>query len=402
MIMHFNYAYKTYGDANRYVNKMITSAMRADIAANKTDAIVKLQFWSVIILNDFREANSSTRNNHLIGQHGLIDELLGCNEKLARQHTKLLANEAKQEQILSELAKTNTEVESLRTLCQSMRDHLGTIHTVCLRMETGMKQVMQKNQLDYGPATPQLQNVMARIQENLPVSQLTPPPEFLPQLQVTPATHPAAAQPVPESQPTPGPITQPLPLPQPRRLMAALPLNNQTSTRGKSKPGQTVEKVLRFMYDQPNNAAFASLAAGATTELHHQTTFVFTNIFQSSCRQDRLKIERALMLVDCMWTEAERNNFVHHRLPNMESIRSALEIQKRVVDAAHVLKKNQNKPRNTKGKGGLLGLANNIGTFDLKPYLPDWSNGGRTPSERTLFEIVEEKRQEIISNNTSS
>ena len=142
------------------------------------------------------------------------------------------------------------------------------------------------------------------------------------------------------------------------------------------KPGQTVEKVLRFMYDQPNNAAFAALAAGATTELHHQTIFVFTNIFQSSCRQDRLKIERALMLVDCLWTEAERRNLVHHQLANMESIRTAMEIQKRVVDAAHVLKKNQNKPRNTRGKGGLLGLANNIGTFDLQPYLPDWSNGG--------------------------
>jgi hypothetical protein len=89
-------------------------------------------------------------------------------------------------------------------------------------------------------------------------------------------------------------------------------------------------------------------------------------------------------------------------LANMESIRLACEIQKRVVDAAHVLKKNQNKARNTRGKGGLLGIANNIGTFDLQPYLPDWSNGGQTPSERTLMEIVEEKRQEIISNNTSS
>jgi hypothetical protein len=194
---------------------------------------------------------------------------------------------------------------------------------------------MQKLQLDYGPATPQRQHAMARIQENLPVDQLTPPTGFLPPPPITPGTQAAPTPPQPSP---PAQTALQLPLPQPRRLMAALPLNNQTATRGKSKPGQTVEKVLRFMYDQPNNAAFAALAAGATTELHHQTTYVFTNIFQSSCRQDRLKIERALMLVDCMWTEAERRNLVHHEFSDLACIQTAIEIQKRVVDAAHVLK----------------------------------------------------------------
>ena len=184
---------------------------------------------------------------------------MGCNNKLATLHSKLIESQAEQRQLRSELSELKAEVESLKTMCQSMRDHLGTIHTVSLRMETGMKKVMEKLQLDYRPATPQLQHAMTRIQENHPVDQLTPPAGFLPPPQITLGTQAASTPPQP-APPAQTPLQQPLP--QPRRLMAALPLNNQTATRGKSKPGQTVEKVLQFMYDPPQDAAFA---AGATT-----------------------------------------------------------------------------------------------------------------------------------------
>ena len=94
IIMHFSYTYKTYGDGNTYVNKMSTAAIRADIARNKTDAIMKLQFWSVIILTECREANSSEGCNNLIAQQSLIDQLMGCNNKFATLHSKLIESQA--------------------------------------------------------------------------------------------------------------------------------------------------------------------------------------------------------------------------------------------------------------------------------------------------------------------
>ena len=106
------------------------------------------------------------------------------------------------------------------------------------------------------------------------------------------------------------------------------------------------------------------------------------------------------MLIDALWTPAERSLCINHRLDPLEAISLFEKISKRVVDAAHVLKKNQKTPRpNVRAGAQLLGLANNIGTFDLERYRPQWDvEGAPIPAGITLADHVEIVRQHIRNN----
>jgi hypothetical protein len=180
-------------------------------------------------------------------------------------------------------------------------------------------------------------------------------------------------------------------------LAVAAPIGPNAGTRGRSKKGQTVEKALLFLSN--HTTGFEALKTGG--ELRNQSTYVFDEIFQRSHRQDKLKIEKVMMLVDCLWTSEERNVFVHKLKEGNDLIQLALKIQKCVIDAAHVLKKDQTKATSQRGRGGILGIANNIGVFDMEPYLPDWTKEGATQSNTTLAIIVEQRRLEINNLNNN-
>jgi hypothetical protein len=65
MIMHFDYIYRKYGEHHLYVKKMVNSALKANIGVNPQMCIEKLQFWSKVILNDYKKHNNEAgRNNY--------------------------------------------------------------------------------------------------------------------------------------------------------------------------------------------------------------------------------------------------------------------------------------------------------------------------------------------------
>jgi hypothetical protein len=82
------------------------------------------------------------------------------------------------------------------------------------------------------------------------------------------------------------------------------------------------------------------------------------------------------------------------------------DIEKQVVQAAHVLQKNPPKKAipSQKATGGLLGIANSIGTFDLDMYLPNWGTKAQPCQElhyrcwwTRKLKSCENKNTEIIS-----
>jgi hypothetical protein len=68
-----------------------------------------------------------------------------------------------------------------------------------------------------------------------------------------------------------------------------------------------------------------------------------------------------------------------------------------VVQAAYLLRKNPptKAAPSRKATGGLLGIANSIGKFDLEPYLPQWDKDGETQIGTTLQQLVDEKIREL-------
>jgi hypothetical protein len=187
-----------------------------------------------------------------------------------------------------------------------------------------------------------------------------------------------------------------------RTLTFAAP-NAAKKTKGKRDPQHSVSQVLRTMYAQHNNLGFLSLEAGLASELSNQTTWVWTNIFAASEVRDQQKISKTLKLIDCLWTAEERKALIEHEKSVGDIIPICISIERRVVQAAHVLQKNPPKSHvpSRKATGGLLGLANSIGRFELDEYLPNWTNNGKTRSDRTLQELVTEKTNELKSRNKS-
>jgi hypothetical protein len=186
-----------------------------------------------------------------------------------------------------------------------------------------------------------------------------------------------------------------------RTLTFAAP-NATKKTKGVRNPQHSVNSVLRTMYDQHKNLGFASLELCLTSRLQDQTTWVWTNVFAASSTKDQSKINRALKLIDCIWTMEERSKLIKHTEPMLDAIKICNDIEKRVVQAAHVLQKNPPKKAtpSRKATGGLLGIANSIGTFDLEPYQPKWDHNGNdctTASGITLQNLVDKKIDELKS-----
>ena len=120
-----------------------------------------------------------------------------------------------------------------------------------------------------------------------------------------------------------------------------------------------------------------------------------------------LKIQRALNLVDAIWTREERDSIINHRLPVIEAIRLFNTIAKRAVEVAHLC--NINVPSSPKptaqSKSFVAGLSNKIRHMALEDYVPDWTGDGSTKAGITLVQYAESRRQGIMDGtlrNTTS
>jgi hypothetical protein len=173
-----------------------------------------------------------------------------------------------------ELVQIKADVSLLTTLVQTMGDYKQTMHTQLYQIEN----LIKNNPLG---------TTVQVAAEAIGVTPDTSVPNIQQELVRTPTQQPQVTN-TPINQP---PINQQTNL---LTLVVTAPLGSNTGTRGKSINGQTVEKALLFLSNHPTG--FAALNTGS--ELRHQSTYVFDDIFQRSCRQDKLKIEKVMMLVD--------------------------------------------------------------------------------------------------------
>jgi hypothetical protein len=351
-------------------------------------------------MDDYREANMKDARPNLMQIQPSTQVLSGIKERMSRLIAGSLDIKSELEKHRVELDFLRQENRELKTLVQSTLEQLNSVYVSQMRVELGMKNLMRKWALPFGASTPVLlERDAPSVSPDSPL--LRTEDNGIAETQATQPT--AAVQPMQQELQ----ITPQAPAMLTARTLNWAALNLSSNKKGKRNPQHAVQSVLRRMYEEHRNIAFAALADGVTHELSNQTTWVWNNMFSASSSKDILKIQRALTLIDCIWTAEERRILVHHLKPVGEVIPICKIIQNRVVQAAHVLQKKEPKTStpSQRATGGLLGIANSIGLFELEPYLPNWDDDGKTPCGQTLTELVEQKTLEIqnksqcISNN---
>ena len=379
MIMHFDYCYKKYGGNHRYVRKMINCTIKAGIASTESSAIVKLQFWSVTILEDFKSGNV-VGHTDVLHRRSIPDQIEKMNATVAQllkakidMQAQLMENQRAMEGLI-------VKVDSLSTTVQTLLEHQNAIHTQNSLLILQNREMMRKIGIDVPTQPPQLPTP-----PTVNMTTTSPP-------RINAAVTPAPAQPT-NTNVSPTPVA--LALQRPRG-------NDATRRRGQRAKEQTVEYVLREMYDAPRNIVFSPLQR-ASVFLEDRSAWVFNKIFAANDKRNMLKIQRSLQLIDALWTPDERQKIIYHRLDSLSAIRLFGEISKRVVNAAHVLKSNTPKTGYPCGRAGagLLGLANNIRHFNLESYIPNWETDSSITAPETLLQLAERKREQIIANNSN-
>ncbi|MGL5936119.1 MAG: hypothetical protein ACRCZI_10930, partial [Cetobacterium sp.] len=371
MIMHFDYIYHKYGGHHLYVKKMVNSALKANIGVNPQMCIQKLQFWSKVILNDYKKRNNEPgRNNYIQGQP-TKDAIIGIKDRMSSVVTGLLDIKSEVQTLSIEIDNLRKENRELRTLIQSTVNNLAYVSTSQARIEHWLQKILREGGHHFGsPTSTLLQrgqplNYEQDVTEDSTTSRriIQTPNESVDQFEgsiaaASEATNTGAsytgASKTGASSVTPNQLTA-------RTLTYAVP-NATKKTKGVRNPQHSVNSVLRTMYDQHKNLGFASLELCLTSRLQDQTTWVWTNVFAASSTKDQSKINRALKLIDCIWTTEERSKLIKHTETMLDAIKICNDIEKRVVQAAHVLQKNppQKATPSRKATGGLLGIANSI------------------------------------------
>jgi hypothetical protein len=181
--------------------------------------------------------------------------------------------------------------------------------------------------------------------------------------------------------------------------------NNVTQSRGVRSVGENLGKILKEMYKCPNNHIFAQLVNGAT--LNEQTAWVHQYILAGKVKAGS-KIKLTLTLVDAIWNAQERQQLIHHQLPNIPAHRVIEQIVNRCRLAIHLLrhKKLPNSPTPS-GQAGcqIVGMANALIRYNknevaLEKYVPRWKTEGQPiPAGHTLQSVVDKHIQTIKAKN---
>jgi hypothetical protein len=396
MIMHFDYIYHKYGGHHLYVKKMVNSALKANIGVNPQMCIEKLQFWSKVVLNDYKKRNNdASRNNYIQGQSAK-DCIFGIKDRMSSVVTGLMDVKSELQRLSIEIDNLRNENRELRTLIQSTVNNLASVYTSQSRIEHWLQKLLRQGGHQFGAPTNTLLQRGQTLDSTEDFTEDSVSSQRIPPASVAAAEGSLAGG--SEVSKTGASSVTPNQL---RSLTFAQP-NATKKTKGVRNPQHSVNAVLRHMYDQHKNLGFASLELCLTSRLQDQTTWVWTNVFAASSTKDQSKISRALKLIDCLWTKEERSKLIKHTESMLDAIKICNDIEKRVVQAAHVLQKNPPKKAtpSRKATGGLLGIANSIGTFDLEPYQPKWDNNGNectTASGITLQNVVDQKIDELKS-----
>jgi hypothetical protein len=310
MIMHFDYIYHKYGGHHLYVKKMVNSALKANIGVNPQMCIEKLQFWSKVILNDYKKRNNEPgRNNYIQGQP-TKDAIIGIKDRMSSVVTGLLDIKSEVQRLSIEIDNLRNENRELRTLIQSTVNNLAYVSTSQARIEHWLQKILREGGHHFGSPT----STLLQRGQPLNYAEDSVAAQFEGSIAAAASeTSNTGASNTGASSVTPNQLTA-------KTLTFAAP-NATKKTKGVRNPQHSVNSVLRTMYDQHKNLGFASLELCLTSRLQDQTTWVWTNVFAASSTKDQSKINRALKLIDCIWTMEERSKLIKHTEPMLDAIK---------------------------------------------------------------------------------
>ena len=411
----------------------MNAAIHCGMATNTVDASVKLQFWSQTLKNAFKEQNTnpSDERRNVLRRGGTQDQLQKMNENVI----KLIQARAEMQEQLNKMLQVNRtlqeEVASLKTQVKSLVtaqfNTMTNVRWVMVQNRAIMRHLMipinEAVEAQLPGANDPLQRPDIDFIETgfrVGVAARAPPP-LQQQLQNTAHQRQSQENNLQNNQRQPnqqlnnstsnttgnaGTPTVPLVI----RNNPARTVNNGLSGHRVSQPGQnnrgamiateTLDSVLKYLYEYPGNSQLGSLLTGAVF-LSHLTTHVHHSVFQAKTGAAS-KIRKVLTFVDAIWTEEERGKLAGHTFAsNIEAFTLINHLTQRVKQAVHVLRNPKPKTWKVTGssKAGIQGLANNIPADWnklIQDYVPQWDKPNNPrKSASTLQAYVEAKTNEL-------
>ena len=188
-----------------------------------------------------------------------------------------------------------------------------------------------------------------------------------------------------------------------------MPPTGTKRKRGQQAATDSLEYVLRAMYEDPSDQPFRNIK-GSSGALTNVSQWAFDICFQSRNRAVKKKINTVFMVVDAAWTKEERERFINKEFTSeLDAFRFCKTIAQRVRNIVHWMTLPLPTSPEPAGqmKDAVQGLANRIQKWEiykndtLEMYIPAWDKGGGIMADKTIPQMAEEQRQKIIrfSNN---
>ena len=391
MMMHFDYLHRSYTVNHRCCRAMCMAAVKANIAASKTEAIRKLQRWSLIIKDDFRKANcSGSPSPATIGRRDLKSMLEKINQNVATLLRERIEQQAHHAELKLEMSAIRSELSALRTSTQSLNEIVNVLVTQNRMVLLQNRLIGRKvgvevnNEADNSQELRRLNADLARLGE-------VGRDEALPGN----GTPPARAQQGGQRVTPPENVVRRAPRVQDASLRLQPPEDRTGGKKGVSSKDEHLEKILKDLYDLGH--VFPSLS-GAAPYLDEWTTQVWsTNVRQKDRAQN--KVRRILKLVDAMWTKEDRQRLMEGKMGKIESSRYFEKLAKDCLYTAWIFSKRKKKSTELPGgcKTTILGMANLLAGKDefIDKFIPRWDGDGKMESRMTLSEATEDQKQKV-------
>ena len=394
MVMHFDYCYTKHGIQFSYCRKMVDSALQCGVTFADTTAnsILLLTKWSRIVKEDFQRGNQPGQDRPTIGRMSVLDHISKMNDSVSKMLSWKVEQQREQQLIHDRLDELTEMVSQLNSKCGTLTELLDCVVTQNRHLQLRLHQLMSHH--------------------NIPVEALPETPQAARRSQaiaqaVARSLDPANQQEIPANPPTPP--AQPIP----RRQQQTIPnrtvnnvLQRHTAGNGNSRgarvPEHKLEMLLMCMCNAPRNSVFGPMVPPAPGKLCERATWVVQKSFPNCDRQTKPKVERVLNFVDGLWSKEERIKILQHSLPDSEALRHFRDLANKARELAWVIncirkfenaapqRKKQALPK--KNKPGrqcgtqVLGIANNIGTFDFQDYIPNYDKEGFPRKSRISLE----------------
>ena len=405
MVMHFGDAYLKLGSQHSYCRKIINAAMDSQIpyADTQARAIQLLQKYSSIVKSDFKKGNiPPTEGGDQVGRRSVPEQIAKMNDSVSKLLSFKTHQQAQLQQLHERMDETTEELARVKTRVQTVTELLDCIVTQNRNIQLRLNQLMSHQGVPVEPLpdTPQavrrsqlVANAVGRHLDRQNGAAAAPEPQV--------AQVAIAEAPVEAPVPPPAPPVPPVEPARRERISVNQALNRHRRTppgnRGATRPEHKLEKCLMAMYRAPNNHVLGAMVNYG--KLCDRTTWLTQQFFPSADRQAPGKIMKVLDLVDAVLTREDRQKFLRHQMSDSEAnrfvnrtVKQCKEIAwtmlklRQIDDAKNFASRKAACPKHYKAgprvSSQILGMSNNIGTFELEQYVPDYDVAGHPRRSR--------------------